>query len=825
LRSKQKKFKFSKGEITERLLERQDMDVLESAASYIKNMFSTPYGSLVSRPGSKRIDKILDSRTFVDANVTSNIGGNTAYVTDEDNMFVSDGTAGVNELIRLDFSAAENLKISLERVYFDFARPRLSLRIERGVIVSVDVVEPGLGVNDPVLTIDDHFGRGFEAAVQTDAMGRIVSVQIINGGARYSESAKPNLRYKRPETALKLQALAGADWVDAAELTAGEQPQDVSVSVPEAVTAVRLYTDKPVAARLNLYSFRTWTAGDERVRLLPFVFSAAQKYLLVVRNEVISIYENDALLATVDAPGLLSAYFDKLKHTQAEDTMIFTHPDMPVKMLQRTLDAGGNIAWVFGDFVFTKIPYSLFGNEVKTKPGATLTPSETDGLIKLTASAGIFSADSVGQLVDGGGGRARITEYIDALNVFGYTVIPFYTKDAIAADKWEYITGYAQAWSETRGWPVTCMFYQQRLWFGGAKSKPSSVFASRINQYDNFENVGNYDNDAISETISSDQIDEIVNIYPNRGVQVFTAGGEWVIPEGSTTPGGISFIKNTSNGSLPEIKPVDIAGITMFVEKNGSSLLSFVYSDAQAAYTTDTVNMLTDIVRAPVAMAVDYNSARDTGNFLYVVKADGTMAAFCVIPGQNVVSATRYETEGKIIDCVNVYGDNYVLVNRDDVLYLERLDYGRTDCTIQTAVDDQGMINNLSDYNGRNAHVYTDSKDLGSYFVLGGMINAGAEASGLPVYLGIEYSYKMISTKIAIDGQTENIEKRIAKATIATRNTRKLNFCGQTLRRDNDRYDLYGVTSFRRDCRFWLEGVFDACEILSVLLNINYGSK
>jgi hypothetical protein len=823
LRLKQKKFKFSKGEIAERLLERQDMDVLESAASYIKNMFSTPYGSLVSRPGTKRIDKVLDARIFVDADAISNIGGNAAYITDEDDMFVSDGTAGVDELIRLDFSAAENIKIALKRIYFDFAAPRLSLRIECGIIISVDVVEPGLGVNDPVLAIDDHFGRGFAGAVQTDTMGHIIAVQIINGGTGYSESAKPNIKYKRPKTTLTLQALVGASWIDVAALIAGEQPQDVSGNVPGTATAVRLRTDIPVATRLNLYSLKVWTASDEKIKLLPFVFNAAQKYLLAVRNESISIYENDTLLATVAAAGLLSTYFGRLKYTQAEDTMIFTHPDMPTKILQRTPDSGG-AAWAFGDFNFIKVPYVLFGTEVKTKPQHTLTPSETDGAVKLTLSGAFWTADSVGQLVDGNGGRARITKYESGTIAYGYTIIPFYTKDGITANNWEYITGYEPAWSDTRGWPVTCMFYQQRLWFGGTKSKPSSMFASRIDQYDSFENVGNYDNEAISATISSDQIDEIVNIYPNRGIQVFTAGGEWVIPEGGTTPDGITFIKNTSNGSLPEIKPVDIAGVTIFVEKNGNSLLSFVYTDAQAAYTTDSVNMLTDIVREPVAMTVDYNSARDTGNFLYLVKADGTMAVFCVIPGQNVISATRYETAGKIIDCVNVYGDTYILVSRDDVLYLERLDHKRTDCTIQTIID-QGVINNLSDYNGHNVHVYTDTRDLGGYFVLGGRIAVVAQDVGASVYVGIEYDYEMISTKISVQGQTENIDKRIAKATVVTRNTPKLEFCGQTMRKSDDRYDFYGVTGFKRDCRFSVKGKFDYAEILSIVLNINYGEK
>jgi hypothetical protein len=821
VRLKQKKFKFSKGEIGERLLERQDMDILESAASYIKNMYSTPYGSLRSRPGTKRIDKILDARTFADASATSNIGGNTAYITDDGHMFRSDGTGGMNELIRLDFSSAQNLKALLSRVYFEFAPPRLDIRIEHGVIVGMDVVDPGLGVNDPVVSVVDHFGHGFAANVLTDAAGSVIGVQILNGGERYSDATTIKLKYSRPKAVVKLQALSGGSWADIGSVTANEQPADLSGGAPEA-TAVRLYTDAPVSSRLDLYSLKAWTVSGEKIKLLPFVFNAAQKYLMVARNESISIYENNTLIATISAPGLLSAYFDRLKYTQSEDTMIFTHPDMPPKMLQRSLNEEGEVVWNFTDFVFTKIPYVLFGTEIETKPNFSIDPDNMEGSIKLAGSG--FTEAYVGQIIDGNGGRMRVTKYESSSSsvLYGYTIIPFYTADSIAGGNWSLFSGYEAAWSEARGWPVTCMFYQQRLWFGGAKSKPSSIFASRIDQYDSFENVGNYDNDAISATISSDQIDEIVNIYPNRGIQVFTAGGEWVIPEGATTPDSITFIKNTSNGSLPEIKPVDISGITIFVEKNGNSLLSFVYTDAQAAYTTDSINMLTDIVESPVAMAVDYNSSRDVGNFLYVVKADGTMAVFCIIPGQNVVSAVRYETDGKILDCINVYGDTYALVNRGDVLYLEQLDYLRTDCTITAAVAG-GAINGLGDYNGYNVHIYTDTQDLGGHFVTGGAVSVDAPDG--PVYAGLEYDYEMISTKIAVQGQTDNIDKRIAKATVVTRDTPGLTFCGQTMRKGNDLYDFYGVSGFKRDCRFSIKGKFDYVEILSVLLNINYGEK
>ncbi|MCP3684174.1 MAG: hypothetical protein GY861_15945 [bacterium] len=59
MKTKQKKLKFSKGEVNPKLLERQDLGILDSSASHIKNMISTPYGSVKTRTGTTKISKVV----------------------------------------------------------------------------------------------------------------------------------------------------------------------------------------------------------------------------------------------------------------------------------------------------------------------------------------------------------------------------------------------------------------------------------------------------------------------------------------------------------------------------------------------------------------------------------------------------------------------------------------------------------------------------------------------------------------------------------------------------------------------------------------------
>ena len=894
--SKQKKFKFSKGEVNEKLLERQDIDILESSASYIKNMVSTPYGSIRTRGGTKNVAKIATNKTVKTPNtVTNNIGGTTAYITDFTNIFQSTGIGAQTTLIKLDYGSSSNIyKSYLENCYIDFVEPEFSItRDADGVITGVTIVDGGKGLNNCTLTVSDSRGEDAELTCVTNSAGTITTVTIVDGGTNYTSQAVIVPDYDPIEVDILLQGSTdNTNWTTLDTYTFTDEETDFVTEINASYRYLRLYMSDAFDTELNLYNWSSYSnATTTLTKLVPFVFNLAQKYVLVLKDEEIKIYQNDSLLSTVTATGLQDTYFEDLKTTQAEDTMIFTHEDMRTKQLKRSYDsraytndpaAGSNITlniadtsifavndtvivsssagsevatittvttntnivvntlalnhttsnplvtsmrvvtWTFGDFPWTNVPYALFGAETTTNPAFTLTPSDVEGNVTLTASGASFTSASVGQLIDGNGGRVRITEYVSTTVVQGYTIIPFYTTAAIASGAWDYITGYEAAWSELRGYPKTCMFYQQRLWFFGSKNKPNTAWASRVGQYTSFENIGNYDNDAINATISSEQIDEIVNVYANRGIQVFTAGAEWVVPEGATTPDSISFTKTTSNGSLGSVRPVDIAGTTLFVEKNGQSMLGFVYSDTQASNITTSMSLLTSLVDDPIAMTVDYNSSVDAGNFLYLVRGDGILATFCIIIDQNINSPSRFITDGLFIDVVNVAGDTYVLVDRKDVIYLEKLEYQKTDWTT-TNTSHSASISGLSDYNGYYVHVYNDT-DYGTHFVMNGAITLSATPTE-DVYIGIEFDYELISTKIAINGQTENIEKRISKATVTTKDTTSLTFCGQTISNTDDVYDFYGVTSPSRDCRFAITGTFDVIEVLSILLNINYGDK
>ena len=187
--SKQKKFKFSKGEVNEKLLERQDIDILESSAPYIKNMVSTPYGSIRTRGGTKNVAKIATNKTVKTPNtVTNNIGGTTAYITDFTNIFQSTGIGAQTTLIKLDYGSSSNIyKSYLENCYIDFVEPEFSItRDADGVITGVTIVDGGKGLNNCTLTVSDSRGEDAELTCVTNSAGTITTVTIVDGGTNYT---------------------------------------------------------------------------------------------------------------------------------------------------------------------------------------------------------------------------------------------------------------------------------------------------------------------------------------------------------------------------------------------------------------------------------------------------------------------------------------------------------------------------------------------------------------------------------------------------------------------------------------------------------------
>ena len=634
-----------------------------------------------------------------------------------------------------------------------------------------------------------------------------------NGTGGYARIELHNLQYT-----LKFYGSSdNNEWVELGTRSISTTTSDISVPSAHRYRYVKIeveYTGSiPTKFAFDYIrnDLSTSNQAELPVKMHKFIYNNEERYLLVLCDEMIQIFKDDVLVQIVTATGMTQSLIRNVKLAYKDDTIILTHPEMPPKQLQRQT----NGTWVWSTFTIKNTPYYLFGNESTSTKTVSITPSGLEGSIKITAASSIFDSSWVGQYIDGNGGRVRITEYTSGTVVKGVTVIPFYTTDAIAS--WTYISGYEAVWSASRGYPSTCLFAQQRLWFGGSKSLPSHIWASRLDDYNNFKNAGNYENDAIDVTMLTNN--RIMNMIEQRGIHIFTSGDEWTIQEGTYSPDKINIVKNTNNGSI-NLTPAILSGVVVFVEKNGKSLLSYIYNYDQASFITENISLFSSLIKKPVAFDTEVNSSKDKSDFIYLVLQDGTMLTGCLLLDQKIISISEYVTDGAIKDVCCLLDEVYLLVDRDGTLCLEKITNVPTDCTKKELVT-TSSIEGLYYYFGKYVYVYSDTKNYGKYLVQGETLYLDSIPNE-EVNIGVAYDYRLESNPLAVNGKTTSIKKRISKATVTCKDTRKLEFNGQKKESKDDNFDFYSCTKYGNDVRYVIKGEFTPAEILSVLLNINY---
>ncbi|EAM3249385.1 hypothetical protein DXI69_25900, partial [Salmonella enterica] len=133
-------------------------------------------------------------------------------------------------------------------------------------------------------------------------------------------------------------------------------------------------------------------------------------------------------------------------------------------------------------------------------------------------------------------------------------------------------------WTDEFGYPGAVTLYQQRLVLAGSPKYPQTIWWSETGVYLSFE-IGTGDDDAISFTLSSDQLNPIVHLAQMNTLIALTYGGEFTITSGNDaaiTPTNIS-VKNPSPYGCNGIRPVRVGTEIMFVQRAGRKLYAVAY--------------------------------------------------------------------------------------------------------------------------------------------------------------------------------------------------------------------------------------------------------
>jgi len=487
-------------------------------------------------------------------------------------------------------------------------------------------------------------------------------------------------------------------------------------------------------------------------KMIPFEFSVDDSYMLIVAARKMYIIKDGSVVEDINGTGLpylrltavLDDYVDEINFTQAADSLIFVHQDMPPQFVQR--GAADNL-WTVTPLEFDYIPQYPFAYDTHN-PTYTITPSAVSGNITITASsvttdtgtaqagssntitlkaASAYGSDdqpngmfiklnsgtgagqtrhvedyvaatkvltvypawdtapdattqyevkafeeaAVGEYISAlnGFGRARITEFVSATQVKAYVEIPFFDTDAITTGNWESEHGWEDAWSNTRGWPRSTVFHEGRLFFGGSKQRPSTLWGSRVNDFFNFDPGENLDDAALEATLDTGKFNAIVDLYSGRNLQVFTTGGEFYIPQSlgdPITPSTLSVQEQTSNGCKTNVPVVNIDGSTLFIQRGGKTLSEFLYDDAVAGYASTRISLLAShLLKNPSSLTARKATSTDEGDRVLIVnRDDGSITCFTLLKTEKIVAPSEWVTDGTFLEVGVDVTDTYCVVER-----------------------------------------------------------------------------------------------------------------------------------------------------------------
>lgn len=543
--------------------------------------------------------------------------------------------------------------------------------------------------------------------------------------------------------------------------------------------------------------------GDRTARLIPYVFNRSQAYVLEFGDGYVRFYQNGQQLVNGDnTPYEIASPYSvgmlpEVNYVQGADTMFLVHQSVPPQRLQRR----GQLDWVLEPAPFIVEPF----DEIRETPDKWCKPSVKEFVgseITLTLSdaepptsgTGAFTgagwvAEDVGSYVRINSGLVLIKSITSAQVAVGTIRTDLSATQAASPGAW---TREDTVWTAEFGYPGAVTLYQQRLVLAGSVKYPQTIWFSETGVYLSFE-LGTDDDDAISFTLSSDQLNPIVHLAQMNTLIALTYGGEFTITAGSDaaiTPTNIS-VKNPSPYGCNSIRPVRVGTEILFVQRAGRKLYAVAYDpDSYVAYSANDLTVLAEHITAGGVLDMAYQQQSDS--IIWMVRADGALITMGIDRSQNVVAWSRQLTNGAFESVASIPSDTddvvYALVRRtvngQTVRYVEVFDSVlHTDAAV-TGWSEPGAAvwSGFSHLEGQTVDVLADGSVMPQQVVTGGQVTLKRNAHLIEVGLHYDTTIETLTPEVSTtEGTTQNARKRTSEVTLRFMDTTGAECNGQVI--------------------------------------------
>ena len=610
----------------------------------------------------------------------------------------------------------------------------------------------------------------------------------------------------------------------------------------------------------KIYEFDTSidTAKVQQHRLVPFIFSDDERYIVSLEHQKIRVFQIDTsnnvtLAATLPAASsganipITNLNMHEVTYAQAGDVMFIAHQTFMVRKLVRTgltsfqmetktfdtQSAGAKIYqhyFQFQDLGVTLDPSASSGNGVTLTTSAAYwdtTGSQSGGnypdskhvgitikyhdqeisitsvqsatqatgnclatlkkklkvdsfrtdngvatvtvtLVNHGFSASdaftITNANTVGGIANTNLNGARtVSEVIDD-NTFTFTA-GANANDSVAGGGTPFLETHApatnwseQSYSELRGYPGAVTFHQNRLWYAGTIAQPDGLWASKSNEFFNFDIGDASDNDSIDIRAAIGEVNTIKHLVSNRDLQAFTSTDEFIVPafvEKPTTPTNATIKRQTPFGSS-FVRPYVFDGATVYVQSSGEIVREMLFDDGQNAYTGQPISSLAShLIQNPIQASTLAGGIDRAESYYFLVDANGTLGVFNSNRGDQRYGWTQFTSQGSFHSVCTVDTRVYAVVKFDkgdgtNKYILCEFDSSFNTDMAKTYSGSNGVFSVSADFaNGAVLDVVSGTHYLGQFTVASGNIDVSAVDNSLSsVEIGFQFNVTLKTNPI-----------------------------------------------------------------------------
>ena len=541
--------------------------------------------------------------------------------------------------------------------------------------------------------------------------------------------------------------------------------------------------------------------SSKTVRLIPFVFSTVQAYVLEFGDYYVRFYRNEGQLlnAAGTAPYEVATPYAHteladLDFTQSADVLYLFHKDYAPRKLSRT----GATSWTLTTLDFQDGPWGK--TNVTT---TTLTNSGKTGTVTITASSttGInnntgFQSTDVGRLVrmehTAKWGCAKITAVGSTTSVTATVHGNFEFEQATSTTVWR-----LGEWCDTNGWPKHGSFYQERFFAAGSTTKPNTVWGSVSGDFEVFSPTNRdgevLDDSGLTLTISSDQVNAIRWMYSARHMQLGTSDGPFLMSSGrddlALTPTNVKVNRETTDG-CSRAKPIGASKATLYVDRNRLKFRELAYAVEVDGYNTPDLTLVAEHITSGFVEEIAYTKTPDS--LAWVRLADGEMRCLTYEREQDVVAWSRHILAGtnavvKSMASIPSQDESedqlYLLVSRTidgaTVQYVEFMEHqfsqARGDVPADAFYVDSGLtydgspvtvLSGLDHLEGETVSVLVDGTTHRNLTVSSGSITL--DRAGSVVHVGLPYAalLKTLDPEVQTEeGPSQGKTRRVERVT------------------------------------------------------------